>query len=106
MTKFEFETKTKCLTCILDQRLDTQSCVGLEESIRLEMAKNHPGDDFLELKVTFDMKQVDYVSSAFLRICVVVAKMVKKGNFSISNTNPFVKKTFKIAGFDNIFTIS
>lgn len=50
--------------------------------------------------VCFDFKSVDFISSAFLGICVASAKKVGKENFSIVNTNPFIMRTFKIAGLD------
>jgi len=53
------------------------------------------------LKVIFNFEKVEYVTSAFIRICVSISKKVGRSNFSIVNTNPLIKKTFKIALLDS-----
>lgn len=55
--------------------------------------------------VIFDLKAVDYISSAFLRICVSSAKKVGQKNFKIINTKPVVNKVFKISGLEQQFDI-
>jgi anti-anti-sigma regulatory factor len=57
-------------------------------------------------KVTFDLKHVDYVASAFIRICLATAERVKHENFSIINTTPFIKKVFKVAGIDETLNVT
>lgn len=52
------------------------------------------------LRAVFDLKDVDYVSSAFFRICLGTAKQVRKGNFKITNARPAITQLFKIAGMD------
>ena len=56
-------------------------------------------------KLKFDLAEVDYIASSFIRICVSHAKMAGPGNFSIMNCQPFVKKTFKITGLDDLLNI-
>jgi anti-anti-sigma factor len=57
-------------------------------------------------KIIFDLKDVDFVASAFLRICVTTAQKVGEANFSVINTRPQIKKTFKIAGLDQFLQVS
>jgi len=52
------------------------------------------------------MQDVDYVASAFLRMCLKVVKEVGPRNFSVINVHPNVKKVFKIAGFDKQLSIT
>ena len=52
------------------------------------------------LRAAFDLKDVDYVSSAFFRICLSTAKRVRKGNFAVINARPAVTQLLKIAGMD------
>jgi len=52
------------------------------------------------LRAVFDLKDVNYVSSAFFRICLGTAKQVRQGNFRITNAQPAVTQLFKIAGMD------
>ena len=56
--------------------------------------------------VVFDLKNVDYISSAFLGICIMISKEVGRENFSIVNVNPAMKKVFKIAKLDTILNVS
>ena len=51
-------------------------------------------------KIIFDLDRVEYIASAFIRICLIVAENVGYENFSIINTMPFIKKVFKMAGLD------
>jgi anti-anti-sigma factor len=58
------------------------------------------------LKVVFELKGVDYVASSFIRLCLTAAKGVAKGDFSIVNTSPQVKKVFKLTGLDTTLNIT
>lgn len=58
------------------------------------------------LKVIFDLKGVDFISSLFIRICLTTAASVKTGNLTLQNANPFIKKTLKISGLENQLTVS
>ena len=50
--------------------------------------------------VIFDMEEVSFVSSAFLRICILTAKSMEAGSLQVVNTSPMIKKVFKLAGLD------
>jgi anti-anti-sigma factor len=52
------------------------------------------------LRAIFDLQAVDYVSSAFFRICLTTAKQARKGNFTVANARPAVTQLMKIAGMD------
>jgi anti-anti-sigma factor len=58
------------------------------------------------LRIVFDLGGVDYVASSFLRLSLIAAKGVTKGNFSIINTDPQVLKVFKIAGLSSLLNVS
>jgi anti-anti-sigma factor len=60
----------------------------------------------IEHPLVFDLRDVNYISSSFIRICVNTAKQIQKGKFSIIHCDPFIKKTFKIAGLDDLLNIS
>jgi len=95
----EFTTKDGKLICTFSQRLDTVHCSECEADLYLKMRQS-------KLPVTFDLQGIDYVSSAFLRICLGFAKEIGRENFSLINLCPSVKKVFKIAGFDQLMTIA
>ena len=55
--------------------------------------------------VVFDMKDVTFVSSMFIRICLQVYKQMGANRFQVINLSPDVKKVFKIAGLDQQLNI-
>jgi len=50
------------------------------------------------LPVVFDMKEVEFAASSFLRIVLTVNKQVGRERFQIVNVDPKVKKVFKMSG--------
>jgi anti-anti-sigma factor len=88
-----YETEPGRLVCRFSGKLDTVECGRFEGELRRAISEA-PG------RVVFDLADVDYVASAFLRICLVSFKTKGPGIFSIVNVHPSVKKVFKIAGFD------
>ena len=44
--------------------------------------------------------------SSFLRLSLIAAKGVKKGNFSIINADPKVLKVFKVARLSSLLNVS
>jgi len=56
--------------------------------------------------IRFDFKQVDYISSAGLRVLLVAVKaMPKDGNVTVCNANSNVMDIFTMTGFVNILNI-
>jgi len=102
MLTFNYNAEEKITTFTFTGRMDTQSVVTLNDIIGAEEGiKNLKTED----KIVFDLKEVDYIASSFIRICVMHAKKAGSGCFSITNCQPFVKKTFKISGLDEILNI-
>lgn len=86
------------LNCTFLGRLDTLNCEGLENDILAKIDENCAG-------IVFNLKDVDYIASSFLRICLLAAKEVGGDNFSIVNVHPLVKKVLKLSAFDKMFSI-
>lgn len=56
--------------------------------------------------IVFDFANVDYISSAGLRVLLATRKSLPKdGNMIIHNANQNVMDIFTMTGFDNILTI-
>jgi len=93
-----FSIENENLVCRFPHHLDTAACTTLGHEVlgKLEHFDNN---------VVFDLSQVEYVSSAFLRICLMALKKVGAEKFSIVNVTPLVKKVFKITGFDQAMKI-
>lgn len=86
------------ITCCFLGRLDTEECN--KDAKMVDSALNG-----ITTPVVFDLQKVEYVSSAFLRICIQTVKKLGKDNFSIVNVPTVVMKVLKIAGLDSILTI-
>ena len=88
----------KILNIALTGRLDTQTSPELDAKLKENM-------DGIE-KIVFDFANLEYISSAGLRLLLVVEKALKnKENVILKNVNSVVKEILSISGFDKIITI-
>ena len=92
------------MTVSFEGRMDGIKVKEIEDNVQRELSNNSEANP--NLKIVFDLEKVDYIASAFIRICVATAKGLSEGNFSITHTDPMVKKTFKIAGLENVLRVS
>ena len=74
-------------------KLDTATCQEMEPELREKLADGNAA-------VVFDLAQVDFVSSSFLRLCVLAYQKAGVGGFQVINVSPAIKKVFMIAGMD------
>ncbi|MBC8314795.1 MAG: STAS domain-containing protein [Bacteroidales bacterium] len=88
------ESNTDQVICHLSGRLDTIISQNLEPEIN---KYTDPGK-----KLIFDFSQVDYISSTFLRICLMKFKERGSEKFWIRHPKPDVKKVFMIAGLNRL----
>ena len=85
------------LTITLEGRLDTNTVGELEKEIETL--------DGIE-SLIFDLKNLDYISSAGLRVILALQKIMNnKGSIKIKNAKDNVKEVFEITGFREILTI-
>lgn len=75
-------------------RVDTITSPELEAAVVL---------DGIE-ELVFDLAQVDYISSAGLRVLLSSQKKMAGRSMKIVNAKPAVKEVFDITGFSDIFT--
>jgi len=108
MIAFDYDASAATLRCALKGRMDTQRSDEMGKILNSKLAEIKEGrkDAKEPLKVVFDLKEVDYVSSGFLRLCLSTAKGLEKGQFSIINTDPFVKKIFKVAELEETLNVT
>ena len=86
------------LEIALEGRLDTTTAPELENELKACM------DGATEL--TLDFSQLDYISSAGLRVLLSAHKtMSKKGGMKVTNVNEIVMEVFDVTGFADILTI-
>lgn len=86
------------ITLKISGRLDTTTAPELESE--LDSCIPH------SKTLVFDMKELDYISSAGLRVILKAQKMMNvQGNMKLSGVNESVLEVFEITGFADILTI-
>lgn len=85
------------LICTLNGQIDTLESQKLEAMLKEHITTHQ--------SVAFDLQNVTYICSAFLRVCLHVAKSVGAANFSLIELTPPIKRVFKMAGMCEIFNI-
>ena len=86
------------LNIALEGRLDTTTAPQLEGELRSAL------DGVTEL--SFDLKALDYISSAGLRVLLSAQKVMnKQGSMVIRNANETLMEIFDVTGFSDILTI-
>ena len=88
----------EALTVKVVGRLDTTTAPSLEAELK---------DSFDETdSLVLDFKDLEYVSSAGLRVILMAQKtMSKKGGMRLINVNSVVMDVFEVTGFVDILTI-
>ena len=86
------------LTAAFEGRLDTNTTPQAEKELADSL------DNVNEL--VLDFKNLDYISSAGLRLLLMLQKkMNNQGSMTIINANDMVKEIFEVTGFSEILTI-
>jgi anti-anti-sigma factor len=84
----------------VEGRIAADTTTQLENALRALLEEG-------AVKIIVDLGNVNYISSAGLRVFLTTLKQVKAGNgvLILVNLVPEVAKVFKLAGFTKIFTI-
>ena len=86
------------LTVALKGRLDTSTAPMLESELKDSL------DGITDL--TFDFAELEYISSAGLRVMLMAQKtMNKQGSMVVKNVNSDINEVLEITGFCDIMTI-
>ena len=79
-------------------RLDTTTAPALEKTLSVDLAD--------ATNIVLDLKSLEYVSSAGLRVFLGAQKrMMKVGSLRLINVNADIMEIFEITGFVDILTI-
>ena len=90
--------KDEALHFELNGRLDATTSPDLEAAVRESL------DD--ADKMVFDLAELEYISSAGLRVFLMTQKnMVKKGGLLIKNAGPEIMEIFDLTGFSDVLDI-
>lgn len=90
--------ETESLTMKLGGRLDTTTAPELEKAFEenMEVSKD----------LILDMKELEYISSAGLRVLLAAQKkMNQSGKMKLTGVSDEVMEVFEITGFSDILTI-
>ena len=90
--KYEKSSDGQKLTVKLIGEVDSMNVAEIEEKLLKEV------EGVTDL--IFDLSELEYISSAGLRVLLQMQKMMKaQGNMVIINTNEEVMEIFKVTGF-------
>ena len=93
--KINYNKESEKLTLAPEGRLDTMSAPVLEKEVG-ELLSG-------VTELVLDMANVEYVSSAGLRVILKIQKvMFNQGKMKLINVNESVMEVFEITGFSNI----
>lgn len=100
MMEFAQEQAGDVLIVRLAGRLDSSAAPGAEQTFAGVLGPGIP-------HLAIDLSHLDYISSAGLRVLLIVAKKVQQaqGKVALCGLTPNVREIFAISGFDAIFTI-
>ncbi|MBO6109590.1 MAG: STAS domain-containing protein [Methanobrevibacter sp.] len=89
----------KDLTILVENQIDTVTAPDFENEINDEMGKFD--------SLVLDFKNLEYISSAGLRVLIATQKKLKPQGiaFSIINTSDSIKEILSVSGLDNILNI-
>ena len=98
MLNIEKKAEGNNLNLILTGRVDTTTAPDLEKAVN----ENIEGVENL----TFDFKNLEYISSAGLRVLLASQKIMnKQGNMVVKDASEDVKEIFEVTGFADILTL-
>lgn len=99
-----FSETEDTLYCSLSGKLDGQVCSTIEPELLHRVT--HFKNDRQNSHLIFDLAGAHYISSSFLRICLIHCKLLGKNNFEIINVSEDIHKVFHISGFSEIINVS
>ena len=86
------------LNITIEGRIDTTTAPQLETELQGSL------DGVTELN--FDLKKLDYISSAGLRVLLSAQKVMnRQGSMTVCNVGPTIMEIFEVTGFSDILTI-
>lgn len=92
------QTDGSAMTIVLSGRLDTTTSPELEATIKSDISQ--------VTELFFDFTELEYISSAGLRVLLAAQKIMnKQGRMVIRHVNETVMEVFDITGFCDILTI-
>ena len=90
--------ENKKLTLLVNGRIDTSTAPEFSELLNTALKGVE--------ELVIDLKDVDYISSAGLRVILIAQKMMNsQGTLTIAHVNDDIMETFELTGFTDILNI-
>ena len=100
----DFSEIDNTLHCFFSGHLDGNICSAIEKGLLQRI------NDFRKnretIRITFDLAKVVYISSAFLRICLMCCKVVGQHCFAVINVSENIYSVFHISSLDDIISVT
>ena len=100
----KFKETDDTLHCSFADRLDGFVCSAVEPELLCRTTEFK--SDRANVRLIFDLSGVVFVSSAFLRLCLIHLKAFGKDRFFITNISEEMHHVFHISGFADIMNIA
>ncbi len=95
MLKINKKKEKQAMVIALDGRLDTTTAPDFETSITTDLKEG--------MDVVVDMKKLVYISSAGLRVLVMVKKAIgSDGSLKLKNVSSDIQDVLEITGFSSL----
>ena len=99
-----FLEKDNTLHCLFSGKLDGSVCSKIEQDLLKRVSRFKECRE--NIKLIFDLGEVVFISSAFLRICLICYKTVGENFFHVTNTSEEIHKVFRVSGFSTIMNVA
>ena len=93
------QKENKKLIVSINGRIDTNTAPEFMDYLKSAMVGIE--------ELVIDLKEVDYISSAGLRVLLFAQKTMNAlGSMSVTNVNEDIMETFELTGFTDVLTIA
>jgi len=92
------------LHCVFSGRLDGSVCSTIEQELLRRVSCFRECHE--DIRLNFDLGEVVYISSAFLRICLICYKTVGENVFYVTNVSEEIHKVFHVSGFSKMMNVA
>ena len=100
--EIQTERENGALIAKAEGRIDGVNARDFEEALKAEINANEDQNTII-----MDLEGLSYISSAGLRVILLIAKTLRKRNadFMLCSLSPPIREVFEISGFDKIIPV-
>ena len=108
MFEMTHDEPTKTLTLKFTGRMGVRESDALRDEFASRLSEIFGPDwdaESAELQIVFDMTDVEYICSGYIRFCVTTVKRFKKSGLRIVNCQEMVKHTFVVGRLTDFLSV-